>query len=80
VQQDIFPPLLYAGGLFRFSIEVRDTGRPVIELSLGVVASIGGELIPGLPSSERCSQRSRRRETEKRKLLQEVFLTTPHFD
>jgi hypothetical protein len=48
VQQGILPPLLYAGGLFRFSIEVRDTGRPVIELSLGVVASIGGELIPGL--------------------------------
>ena len=48
VQQGILPPLLYAGGLFRFSIELHDTGGPVIQLTLGVVASIGGDLIPNL--------------------------------
>jgi hypothetical protein len=48
VQQGIIPPLLYAGGLFRFGIELHDTGSPVIQLTLGVVASIGGDLIPGL--------------------------------
>jgi pimeloyl-ACP methyl ester carboxylesterase len=48
LQQGIIPPLLYAGGLFRFRIELHDTGSPVIQLSLGVVASIGGDLIPGL--------------------------------
>jgi len=48
IQQGILPPLLYAGGLFRFSIEIHETGRPVIQLALGVVASIGGDLIKGL--------------------------------
>ena len=48
VQQGILPPLLYAGGMFRFAIEVRDSGKPVIELGLGTAASIGGDLIKGL--------------------------------
>ncbi len=48
VQQGILPPLLYAGGMFRFSIELRESGRPEIQLVLGVVASIGGDLIKGL--------------------------------
>ncbi|MEO8597096.1 MAG: hypothetical protein ABI759_27505 [Candidatus Solibacter sp.] len=48
VQQGILPPLLYAGGFFRFSIELRETGGPIIQLALGVVTSIGGNLIPGL--------------------------------
>jgi hypothetical protein len=52
VQQGILPPLLYAGGLFRFGITVNETGRPLIELGLGVVASIGGDLIPGLIAVE----------------------------
>jgi hypothetical protein len=52
VQQGILPPLLYAGGLFRFGIELHDTGRPIIQLALGVVASIGGDLIPGLLAVE----------------------------
>jgi hypothetical protein len=52
VQQGILPPLLYAGGLFRFSIELRETGDPVIQLTLGVVISIGGDLIPGLLAVE----------------------------
>ena len=52
VQQGILPPLLYAGGLFRFRIEVHETGRPVIEMTLGVVASIGGDLIPGVLALE----------------------------
>jgi hypothetical protein len=48
LQQGIIPPLLYAGGLFRFSLTVTETGRPVVQLSMGAVASIGGDLIPGL--------------------------------
>lgn len=46
VQQGIIPPLIYAGGMFRFSIAVNEAGRPTIQLTLGVVASIGGALIP----------------------------------
>ena len=48
IQQGIIPPAIYAGGFFRFAIEIRDTGKPTIELGLGVVASIGGDLIKGL--------------------------------
>jgi len=48
VQQGVIPPLLYAGGLFRFGIELQPSGSPVIQLVLGVVASIGGDLIRGL--------------------------------
>ena len=48
IQQGILPPLLYAGGLFRFGIDIPESGRPVVFLAMGVVASIGGDLIPGL--------------------------------
>jgi hypothetical protein len=51
VQQAILP-LLYAGGLFRFSLELRESGSPSIQLTLGVVASIGGDLIPSLLAVE----------------------------
>jgi hypothetical protein len=51
-QQGILPPLLYAGGFFRFSIAVNETGRPTVQLGLGVIYSIGGDLIPGLISLE----------------------------
>src|SRR5262249_32886341 len=40
VQQGILPPLLYAGGLFRFGIELQESGQPTIMMALGVVASI----------------------------------------
>jgi len=52
MQQGILPPLLYAGGFFTFSIELRDTGSPTVQMGLGVIASIGGDLIPGLLSVE----------------------------
>lgn len=52
VQQGIIPPLLYAGGMFRFAIEVRDGGAPIIELGLGTATSIGGDLIKGLLAVE----------------------------
>ena len=52
VQQGILPPLLYAGGLFRFGIEVGDSGDPVIEMGLGTVISLGGDLIKGLIAVE----------------------------
>ncbi|MEO5735428.1 MAG: hypothetical protein ABIN96_12830, partial [Rubrivivax sp.] len=52
VQQGILPPVLYAGGLFRFAIEIGDSGKPVIELGLGTVTSIGGDLIGGLLALE----------------------------
>lgn len=52
IQQGILPPLLYAGGLFRFAIQITETGKPTIELALGVTASIGGDLIKGLVEVE----------------------------
>jgi hypothetical protein len=52
IQQGILPPLLYAGGLFRFSIELTENGPPVVQLTLGVVISLGGDLIPGLIAVE----------------------------
>jgi hypothetical protein len=52
MQQGILPPLLYAGGFFTFSIELRDTGSPTIQMGLGVIFSIGGDLIPGLIAVE----------------------------
>ena len=52
VQQAILPPVLYAGGMFRFAIEVKDGGPPVIEMGLGTATSIGGDLIPGLVALE----------------------------
>ena len=48
IQQGILPPLVYAGGLFRFALEIRETGTPVIELALGMTTSIGGDLIKNL--------------------------------
>jgi hypothetical protein len=48
VQQGIIPPAIYAGGLFRFAITINETGKPLIELGLGVTASIGGDLIKGV--------------------------------
>jgi hypothetical protein len=52
IQQAILPPLLYAGGLFRFSIELQETGPPAIDVTLGLVISLGGDLIPGLIAVE----------------------------
>jgi len=52
VQQAVLPPLLYAGGMFRFRIEVGHGQPPVIELGLGTVTSIGGDLIKGLLAVE----------------------------
>lgn len=48
LQQGILPPLLYAGGLFRFAVQITDAGRPRVELTFAAVASIGGDLIKGL--------------------------------
>jgi hypothetical protein len=48
VQQGIIPPAIYAGGFFRFAIQINETGSPTIELGLGVTASIGGDLIKNL--------------------------------
>ena len=48
VQQAILPPLLYAGGAFRFAIQIKDGGKPLIEMGLGTATSIGGDLIKGL--------------------------------
>ena len=52
VQQGIIPPLIYGGGLFRFGIELHETGDPIIQVTLGIVVSIGGDLIPGLIAVE----------------------------
>jgi hypothetical protein len=52
VQQGIIPPAIYAGGMFRFAIQIDETGKPLIELGLGCTASIGGDLIKGLVEVE----------------------------
>jgi hypothetical protein len=48
VQQAILPPVLFAGGQFRFVLEIDEDGKPLIELGLGTVVSIGGDLIKNL--------------------------------
>jgi hypothetical protein len=48
VQQAIIPPVLFAGGQFRFVLEIDENGKPLIELGVGTVASIGGDLIKNL--------------------------------
>jgi hypothetical protein len=48
IQQPILPPLVYAGGMFRFALEIRESGPPLLELGLGVTTSLGGDLIKGL--------------------------------
>ena len=48
VQQAIIPPVLFAGGQFRFVLEIAEDGKPLIELGVGTVASIGGDLIKNL--------------------------------
>jgi hypothetical protein len=48
IQQGIIPPAIYAGGFFRFAIQINETGKPTIELGLATVASIGGDLIKNL--------------------------------
>ncbi|MCA1972007.1 MAG: hypothetical protein LDL44_04145 [Caenispirillum sp.] len=52
LQQGILPPLLYAGGYFRFAITIADDADPVVHLGFATTASIGGDLIPGLVSLE----------------------------
>ena len=55
VQQGILPPVLYAGGLFRFALEIGDTGHPVIELGLRAPRP------PSAVISSRIFSKSRRR-------------------
>jgi hypothetical protein len=52
IQQGILPPLVYGGGLFRFALEIRDDGKALVELGLGVTVSIGGDLIKHLVEVE----------------------------
>lgn len=52
VQQAIIPRVAYAGGQFRFVAQITDGGTPKIEAGLGVVASIGGDLIKNLVELE----------------------------
>jgi len=52
VQQGIIPPGIYAGGQFKFRVEVGDREKPLVEMGLGTVASIGGDLIKNLVELE----------------------------
>lgn len=52
LQQGIIPPAIYAGGFFRFAIQIDETGKPKVELGLGTIASIGGDLIKHLVEVE----------------------------
>lgn len=51
-QQSILGPLLYAGGYFRFRVGIDTSGQTQFELATGTIASIGGNLIPGLVEVE----------------------------
>jgi hypothetical protein len=48
IQQGVIPPLVYAGGMFRFALEIKEDGSPTIELGLGMTTSLGGDLIKHL--------------------------------
>ncbi|MGJ5818617.1 hypothetical protein [Paludibaculum fermentans] len=48
IQQGVIPPLVYAGGMFRFALEIKEDGSPTIELGLGMTTSLGGDLIKNL--------------------------------
>jgi hypothetical protein len=52
VQQGIIPPLVYAGGFFRFAIQIDTKGHPTVELGLGMTTSLGGDLIKDLVEVE----------------------------
>lgn len=52
LQVGILPPLLYGGGLLKFAISINDSGDVDWQFDAGVVASIGGDLVPGLVSLE----------------------------
>jgi hypothetical protein len=51
-QQAIIPEVLYAGGFLKFRIGIDQDGKAILELNVGVVGSIGGDLIPGLVEVE----------------------------
>jgi hypothetical protein len=50
-QQEVFP-LIYGGGLMRFSVRGENSGKATLELDACVTGSIGGDVIPGLVSLE----------------------------
>ncbi|MGZ4664047.1 MAG: hypothetical protein ACXV5Q_03075 [Frankiaceae bacterium] len=52
IQQGIIPPVLYAGGLMKLHVSIDDKGDTDWQLDIGTVASIGGDLIPGLVELE----------------------------
>jgi hypothetical protein len=52
LQQPLLPKIAYVGGSLRLDISIDESGDPQVRLVTCVVASIGGDLIPGLVSLE----------------------------
>jgi hypothetical protein len=52
LQEALLPKLLYVGGSLFLEISIDDSGTPELRLVTSAVASIGGDLIPGLISVE----------------------------
>jgi hypothetical protein len=52
LQQALLPKLLYVGGSLFLEISIDESGTPELRLITSAVASIGGDLIPGLISVE----------------------------
>jgi hypothetical protein len=52
LQQPLLPKLLYVGGSLFLEISIDDSGTPGLRLIASAVASIGGDLIPGLIAVE----------------------------
>jgi hypothetical protein len=52
LQQPLLPKLLYVGGSLFLEISIDQDGKPTLRLITSAVASIGGDLIPGLIAAE----------------------------
>jgi hypothetical protein len=52
IQQPLLPKLLYVGGSLFLEISINESGTPGVRLVTSAVASVGGDLIPGLVALE----------------------------
>jgi hypothetical protein len=52
LQQPLLPKIAYVGGSMSLQIWVDETGSPAVRLATSAVASIGGDVIPGLVALE----------------------------
>jgi len=52
LQQPLLPKIAYVGGSMKLEISIDESGSPAVRLETSAVASIGGDLIPGLVALE----------------------------